>query len=425
MLGLAAAVLLPLLTACATNNPPIMRLMPTPQAAADGMLRGDADLRGAAWPGGGVLYATDRAAGPADRSAYYGSAAGEALRVGKATIGEGAAKPQRDARVRSARPDDLSLRVSEVDEYGVLSAPFLPAVETGDGPSATARRKFAQEVNARLDREGERDVFIYVHGFREPFENPILVGAELWRYLGYQGAFVAYSWPAANRLTAYVGDTETALATARNLRELVAFLETSTKAERIHIIAHSAGTRLTVRAMEQIALLNRRDPKNPRRLGSTLENVLLISSDLDRGAFVAAVADGLLTVQRHLIVYGSSKDRALQASRALSGHRRLGSLFADKALPDELRDLFRNNPQRLSYIDVTGVEGVNAGLGHSYFRSSPWVSSDMLMKLAYRLDPEARGLVRDPATGVLSFPPDYVARMSTVRAAQRKALTRP
>lgn len=424
MLRLVAAVLLPLLAACATNSPSTIRLMPTPEAAADGMLRGDADRRGAAWPGGGVLYATDRAAGPTDRSAYYGNAAGEALRVGKATIEEGSVQPQRDGRPRSPGTN-LSLRVAGVDEYGVLSAPFLPAVETGDGPSAAARRRFAEEVNARLDRDGERDVFIYVHGFREPFENPILVGAELWRYLGYQGAFVAYSWPAANRLTAYVGDTETALATARNLRELVAFLETSTKAERIHIIAHSAGTRLTVRAMEQIALLNRRDPTNPRRLGRTLENVLLISSDLDRGAFVAAVADGLLTVQRHLIVYGSSRDRALQASRALSGHRRLGSLFADKALPDELRDLFRNNSQRLSYIDVTGVEGVNAGLGHSYFRSSPWVSSDMLMKLAYRLDPEARGLVRDPATGILSFPPDYVARMSAVRAAQAKPTARP
>jgi esterase/lipase superfamily enzyme len=251
------------------------------------------------------------------------------------------------------------------------------------------------------------------------------VGAELWRYLDYQGAFVAYSWPAANRLTAYVGDTETALATARNLRELVAFLETSTKVERIHIIAHSAGTRLTVRALEQIALLNRRDPGNPRRLGRTLENVLLISSDLDRGAFVAAVADGLLTAQRHLVVYGSAKDRALQASRALSGHHRLGSLFADKELPTELRDLFRNNPERISYIDVTGVEGVNVGLGHSYFRSSPWVSSDILMKLAYRRDPEARGLVRDRATGVLSFPSDYATRISTLRAAERKVSANP
>jgi hypothetical protein len=43
------------------------------------------------------------------------------------------------------------------------------------------------------------------------------------------------------------------------------------------------------------------------------------------------------------------------------------------------------------------------------------------MKLAYRLYPEERGLVRDTATGIMSFPADYIERMSVIRTAKRNA----
>jgi len=401
--------------------------MPAPEAMLRGLLVGaSADKRPVSeLPGGGMLYVTDRLPGQAVGGSFYGSLRGGELRAGEAKVAVGDPDATWDETRREAhlkhRGEDLSLRVTGVEEFGLLETLPRPGVQTFDAPSGPAARRFGEEINARLALTSEKDVFIFIHGFRVNFENPVLVGADLWHFLGYQGAFIAYSWPATPKVTAYVGDIETAMATARNLRELVSFIETSTNAERIHIVAHSAGTRLAVRAMEQIALINRHNAGNRLRLGRKIENVVLLSSDIDRDAFAAAIADGLLTAQRHLVIYGSGKDSALRASRALTGHRRLGSMFSDTDLTDQMSGLFRNNPDRISYIDVTGVEGFDTGLGHSYFRSSPWVSSDILMKLAYRLYPEDRGLVRDAATGILSFPPDYIERMSAIHASRRKS----
>jgi esterase/lipase superfamily enzyme len=419
------AFVLPILSACASTGKLTINLMPAPEALVKGLLRGaTTDQRPVdELPGGGMLYVTDRAPSQTAGGSFYESVRGGALRAGEAKVAVGNPdltwdEMRREAHLRR-KGEDLSLRVTGVEEFGLLETPRPPGAPPVDAPSGPAARRFAEEINARLAKSPEKDVFIFIHGFRVNFENPVLVGAELWHFLGYQGAFIAYSWPATPKVTAYVGDIETAMATARNLRELVAFIETSTNAERIHIIAHSAGTRLAARAMDQIALINRHDPGARQRIGRKIENVVLLSSDIDRDAFAASIADGLLAAQRHLVIYGSGKDSALRASRALTGHQRLGSMFGAADLSDQMTGLFRNNPDRVSYIDVTGVEGFDSGLGHSYFRSSPWVSSDLLMKLAYRLYPEERGLVRDTTTGILSFPPDYIERMTAIYAARR------
>lgn len=424
-LGMTALVAA-LVSACASPGPLALKLMPAPEAILKGVLAGAAtdQQRVDELPGGGVLYVTDRRPGQGAPGVFYDSVRGGVLRAGAAQVTVGRSdltwtEMRREAHLRR-KGDDLALKVGGIEEFGVLDSESLPP-RPADSLSGPAARRLADAVNARLAASPEKDVFIFIHGFRVNFDNPVLVGAELWHFLGYQGALIAYSWPATTKVTAYVGDIETAMATARNLRELIGFIESSTDAERIHVVAHSAGTRLAVRAMEQIALINRHAPAGRPRLGRKVENVVLLSSDIDLDAFAASVADGLLGAQRHLVIYGSRKDSALRASKALTGHRRLGSAFGEDDLSDRMSRLFRSDRDRISYIDVTGVEGFDSGLGHSYFRSSPWVSSDLLMKLAYRLGPGERGLVRDEATGILAFPPDYIERMSAIHAARARS----
>lgn len=40
---------------------------------------------------------------------------------------------------------------------------------------------------------------------------PLLVASELWHFLGYNGAFIAYSWPTKFSIWAYVADLENAI----------------------------------------------------------------------------------------------------------------------------------------------------------------------------------------------------------------------
>jgi len=56
--------------------------------------------------------------------------------------------------------------------------------------------EFARAINDKLASSERKHVYIYVHGYKVVFENPILVATELWHFLGYDGVFISYAWPA-------------------------------------------------------------------------------------------------------------------------------------------------------------------------------------------------------------------------------------
>lgn len=407
------------LQGCAGKGPPTLALMPAPEAFAEGAFDRAADDRPVGdIPDGGLLYATGRQKSPGNAPGdFYTTERSLVVHLGEAQIS--VSRPEitwrqaRELALLKAPTRDYPIQVAGVTEYGILDRSVTPYVDPGPQaiPPGAATARFAAEVNRRLDRAGQKDVYIYVHGYKVTFDNPVLVAAEMWHFMGYEGVFIAYSWPATPEATAYVGDVDTAMGMARNLRELVRTLETGTRAERIHIIGYSAGTRLVSRTLEQMALLNRDRPEGAYRYGSRLENVFLVSSDVDRAVFGAYLADGILDVSRHLIIYASDKDDALRISEGITGHQRLGQALKGEAVPPAFAELLKSRADRISYIDVSGAPNVESGNGHGYFRGSPWVSSDLMVKLMYRLDPEVRGLVRDPGTGILAFPVDYDRRM--------------
>lgn len=424
-LGIALTMVLSL-TGCA-GDPLMLKIVSAPEALNQGKLNSTIDAQPiAGLPGGGMLYATDRAPVATSERGFYGGVRSQALRVGLAKLEVGDSdltwEKAREISILKNKAANYPLRVAGVEEFGALD-PRTPLIEDGVSDEAgVARARFAEAINERLDQSLQKDVFIYVHGYKAVFENPVLVSSELWHFLGYEGAFIAFSWPSTPKSTAYFGDIDAAAGMARNLRELIEFVETSTKAERIHILGYSAGTRMVARAMEQISLINRGRETDPKRLGHKLDNVMLVSSDIDRDVFSAYLADGILGSQRHLIIYGSQRDHALQISSVVTGHKRLGSTMTSSELTPAFRRLLIDNKDRISYINVSNAEDITLDNGHGYFRSSPWVSGDILMKLAYRLPPEERGLTRDPSTGILSFPQDYLQRMSAIQSASFAAL---
>jgi len=407
------------LQACASKAPPSLALMPAPEAFDSGAFDRAADDRPVGEiPDGGLLYATGRKKSDGNAPGdFYTTERSLLVHLGEARVSVSNPsitwKQARDMALLKTQSKEYPIVVSGVTEYGVLNRSVTPYVDAGQqaAPPAEATARFAAEVNRRLERTRQKDVYIYVHGYKVTFDNPVLVAAEMWHFMGYEGVFIAYSWPATPQATAYVGDVDTAMGMARNLRELVHMVETETNAERVHIIGYSAGTRLVSRTLEQMALINRGQPADGPRYGSKLENVFLISSDVDRSVFGAYMADGILDVSRHLIIYVSKKDEALRISEEITGHQRLGEALDSDQVPAAFAGLLKDRRDQISYIDVSDAPEIEAGNGHGYFRGSPWVSSDLMMKLMYRLPPEVRGLVRDPSTGILSFPADYDQRM--------------
>jgi len=419
-LTLAAFLTVLLLASCASAPPDRTELMPAPAVFEESHFDPFADVPPQARQlETEILFATDRApAGPGDTERHYASRRGYLVRLGHARIRHGGGKLDWDDAMRlsmqAARESPYELRVSTVEEIGILAAsasPFTdPALLSADAelPATT----FAAAVDRKLARSQQRDIVVYVHGFKVPFENPLLVATELWHFMGYDGVFIPYSWPATPRLLAYFSDLETAALSAHYLKAFIQFLRTRTAAERIHILGYSAGTRLVLNALSMLALSGEVDTQ-----GARLGQVILVGSDVDAGLFGAALTNGVLDTSDRLTVYLSGIDGALRFANRVFGRERLGQLLG-RDLPDHVVQAL-DAANDLALIDVTDAEDADARNGHSYFRESPWVSSDILATLTTGLGPANRGLVRDrPDVPIWSYPPDFVARLQrALRAA--------
>ena len=372
-------------------------------------------------PYGGILYATDRQ--PAEKEGqYYRDDRGHVLRMGVARITAGKENmtwdEARKISLLKERPEDYPLKVSDVREIEILESSINAFTdrEAVQAQRQQSKGRFAADINAKLAVSKKKDVFIYVHGYKVVFENPLLVASELWHFLGYEGVFIAFAWPSTPSTLAYFSDLETAALSAGSLRLLIEFLSEETDARRIHIIGYSAGTRVVAQALAQLALMNTnpecRGPAEKLRIGQ----VVLTGSDIDRHLFGSYLVDGLLDVVENLTIYTSAKDKALGMSKWVFGRGRLGQTV-DETLSEAATDYLKNTP-KLVIVNATDSPGADTGNGHAYFRQSPYTSSDILATLMFDIAPADRGLEQREAGAIWTFPADYIdrLRLALVRA---------
>ena len=426
---LPALAWLAVLCGCASTPVDQIELMPAPDVYGDGLLNPLPETNPFdRIPYDGILFATDRSpATEEDPEQYYRDARGQVVRLGLAKIQFGKKEYTwefaRDISMLKSRTDDFPVKISSVDEWGMMGSTipywFDMSLISEDEMLPDATDRFADAINAQLAVSKKKHVYIYTHGYNVVFENPVLVSAELWHFLGYDGAFIAYAWPSTPSKFAYIKDSDTAAGYARNFRLLLEFVAENTNAEEIHVIGYSNGTRLVARALEQLALIHEGESAEEIWEHLRLRNVMLLGSDIDRGVFGSYVADGVLNVSRHLSIYMSGHDKALGYSQFLTRHQRVGQLWGGKGgeIPPLARQALIDFRNQISYINVSDAEGASTGIGHAYFLSSPWASSDVLMTIYYGLTPEQRGLVEQEDLPIFTFPPDYISRLWNAIAA--------
>jgi len=367
-------------------------------------------------PYGGMLYVTDRE--PAQEAGrYYRDARGHVMRLGVAqiTVGKEGITWEEARRISllKERPEDYPLKVTSVRELGILDRTINPLTEdlAGSAQPHLPGEQFAAKINAKLAISKRKDGFIYVHGYKVVFENPLLVASELWHFLGYEGAFIAYAWPSTTDTLAYFSDLETAALSAGNLRILIEYLAETTAARRIHVIGYSAGTRVVTQALNQLALMHTGPDRRVSAKELRIGHVILTGSDVDQHLFGSYLMDGMLEVTGGITVYASTKDRALGMSRWAFGRQRLGQIVSEP-LSSEANNYLRQN-QNLVIVNATDTPGAGTGNGHAYFRQSPWTSSDILTTLTFDLKPAQRGLQQTGGQHIWTFAEDYIDRLRT------------
>ena len=405
--------------ACGGNKPKSNQvfLMPAPgiyeEGQIDPFVDNDPISRGVQ---PGILYATDRAPAAEDdkKYAYYSHHRGRVLRLGEAQTRLGVDETitweeARKITLLKNRTDDYPLEVTGIEEFGVLDR-TIPPFNTEHEHSEEPIKRFKAEVRERLEHSRTKDVYIYVHGYKVNFENPVLVANELWHFLGYNGAFIAYSWPTKFSIWAYVADLENARASARYLRTLILELAEMPEVDKIHVIGYSAGTRTVSRMLADFGMYGYSLSEEEIHEKVKLGNVILIGSDVDRHIMAGYLLDGALRIPEAITIYQSQDDGALNMSKKVFRLERSGQVVFSGPMTPEQEQFFDENPQ-LRFIDVTNAEGGTDHGGHSYFRSSPWVSSDILMTLMYNLSPGERGLELYEDYPLWDFPEDYVSRL--------------
>ena len=339
-----------------------------------------------------IYYATERQKSNDVR--FYNSKRDQVLHLGKASVSLGPEGITWEEIARQTlqqkRGCDMVVAVKDIHEFG-----HLWTASSNDEPQKEKERQqsalFAEDINQKLKRSQKKDIYIFVPGFRVCFEDPLLVAKQFWHYLGYDGVFLAYCWPATPGLvTTYGHDVETTKYCSRNFRLLLEFLGTSTDVERIHIIGHSAGSRIVCSALNELRLKYSHQNEDQLRQSLKIGRVILIGADFDRMLLKSYYRDHILDLLQNVTIYVSRKDRVLKIAGLLFKTPRLGVNAKNDISPAALKVL-QTDP-KINIIDTSFAPGVNQEGGHMYLLTSPWVSSDMILLLQHGHNPARRNL---------------------------------
>lgn len=192
------------------------------------------------------------------------------------------------------------------------------------------RNELATHISGRVG--SNRDVLLYVHGFNTSYDEARFRLAQIVQDGRFGGVPVLFTWPSSDNLMGYEAARETAAASRDALANVLRDLAQLPDVGRVHILAHSLGTWLTMEALRERAIAGSPD------LGGKLGNVMLAAPDIDLSVFREQI--GHLDAS-HISVLVSSKDKALSLSRWLAGDRpRVGALDphrrADRVALDKL-----------------------------------------------------------------------------------------
>ena len=216
-------------------------------------------------------------------------------------------------------------------------------------PDATGFRAGLAEA-MRVNRRGQREVVVFVHGFNTNYAEGVYRVAQLAHDLQFPGTTVHFSWPSRGDALGYVYDRDSALAARDRLESLLSEIAAA-GADRILICAHSMGSALSMEALRQGRLADR--PFMRR-----VQGVVLMSPDIDVDVFRSQV-QAVGTLPQPILVFSSQRDRALSLSSLIAREpNRLGNLA----------DVGRVADLDVVLLDVTAF---STGVGHLTPGSSP------------------------------------------------------
>jgi len=233
-----------------------------------------------------------------------------------------------------------------------------------------------------------KEVFIYVHGYGNTFEDAVFAGGEFWHFLGREGVPIVYTWPAGYPgLFGYNYDRESGEFTVLHLKQMLSLVSEMPEVKALHVVAHSRGSDVVTAAVRELFIYARGAGVHPLERYK-IRNLVLAAADLDLEVAQQRLVGELVAYGvGHWTIYYSPADKALSLAEMLfaSPAGRLGVEDAVVHYSAEEREGLSSRANISSMIRFGG--GESDKYGHSYFRTNPEVSSDLILLLRYEFAP--------------------------------------
>lgn len=167
-------------------------------------------------------------------------------------------------------------------------------------------------------RPGSRDALIYIHGYKNSFEDAAIKAAQIGFDLGIAGAMAFFSWPSRGALDDYSTDEDSILGSEKEIAAFIADFAEKSGAPKVHILAHSMGNRGLLRAVNEIV------HGAAKRENCRFGEVILAAADVDAKNF-RDYSPAYGEVAAGTTLYVSAKDKAVGfSSWKHGGYPRIG-----------------------------------------------------------------------------------------------------
>jgi len=247
-----------------------------------------------------------------------------------------------------------------------------------------------------------KDLFLFVHGFNNSFEDSTRRAAQLMYDLDFDGTPLLYSWPSRGSPFAYTADESAVNDSGLSLADFLQTIVTQSGAERVHLMAHSMGSRALIEAVRTYLATLAPDARK-----HIFGQVVFTAPDVDRSYFIHSIVPVVAAADR-VTLYASDTDYALRASSLIHDGARAGTAGATVI--------------RLQGLDTIDMSAIPADmLGHSYFATNSGAIFD-LFRLIWRGDPPPqrcgmRGHLENGNRGIWVFSPGSCNSVQLLEAA--------
>jgi len=305
-----------------------------------------------------VFYGTNRApTGDLKPALFYGRGRGE-LQYGylNVTIPQIHKEAELETQPRWAEYTFVLSEASMRRRYVLL-----------DQVTPLAKDDFVRALRQQIKDSPSKDLFIFVHGFNNTFEDAARRAAQMAYDLDFDGTPILYSWPSQGFVAAYAADEAAVGISGRKMADFLETVVSQSGAQRIHVLAHSMGNRALIEAMQ--TYLAKRAPNERQHI---FGQIVFTAPDVDRDYFIDAI-DSLRGAAERVTLYASGNDHALHYSQFVHGAPRAGTA-GDVII-------------KLAGLDTIDMSAVPADiLGHSYFAANSGAIYD-IFRIFWRGDP--------------------------------------